>query len=589
MNAVQSLHVEPSLTRPTPRGHQSEAVVAVADGFAQSDRGQLIMACGTGKTYTSLWIKERQRARLTLVLVPSLGLIPKFRADWARAASNPFEQLCVCSDDTVGRAPEGAAGDELTFTAEELASLNCPVTSDSEEIRQFLALPGDRVIFSTYHSSPLIAQAQADGLAPAFDLVIADEAHRTTGRADSDFATVLDDAKIRATKRLFATATPRIYSSRNGDEEIVSMDNSRLYGEVFYRLSFGEAIRRGLLTDYRVVIIGVDNPMVQAWIDAERTIQAESGRQRTAAEIAAQIGVIKAIQDYDLRRVISFHSRVDRAAEFADELVREWGAHAGGSSAQALRAEHISGAMPADQRESSLGRLRNLALNERRLVSNVRCLSEGIDVPDLDGVVFADPRSGATDIVQTVGRAIRLSDQKELGTIVLPVFLGAGDTVDEAINASRFKPVVDVLRALKSHDDELAAQLSQMRIAMGRGDGGDGEVPKVVVDLPERMSTELRAQFDDAIRTHLIERATDSWEAVFGALLWYGEAFGHVNVPQRYVTPYGVRLGMWCSGQRQDYKAGCMPPERQARFEALPGWTWSVLDAQLETNFDALM
>ncbi|MCX6026465.1 MAG: DEAD/DEAH box helicase family protein, partial [Chloroflexi bacterium] len=215
-------------------------------GLQTADRGQLIMACGTGKTYVTLWIKEQLAAQLTLVLVPSLGLLSQLLHEWTFAAATPLEVLCVCSDQTVGTK----GNDEAIHSVADLAF---PVTSDADEVERFLSGAGNRVVFSTYQSSSVIAAAQADPAIPAFDLVVADEAHRCAGKVGSDFTAVLDNAQIRSAKRLFATATPRTYSSnvkKSAEDrgvEIVGMDNTALFGAVLFALPFGKAIEKKLL------------------------------------------------------------------------------------------------------------------------------------------------------------------------------------------------------------------------------------------------------------------------------------------------------------------------------------------------------
>jgi predicted helicase len=234
-------------TPPAPRDHQNEAIAAIELGLQAADRGQLIMACGTGKTYTTLWIKEKLASTRTLVLLPSLGLLAQTLREWTFAAVTPFEVLCVCSDQTVG----AKGSDEAIHSVSDLAF---PVTSDVLEVKRFLSGAGNRVVFSTYQSSLVVAAAQADASIPAFDLAVADEAHRCAGKVGSDFTTILDNAQIRSTKRLFATATPRTYSSTvhkaaaDRGVEVVGMDNAALFGEVLYALPFGKAIERKLLT-----------------------------------------------------------------------------------------------------------------------------------------------------------------------------------------------------------------------------------------------------------------------------------------------------------------------------------------------------
>ena len=305
--------------KPKPRDHQIEAIEAVSSNFKDVDRGQLIMACGTGKTFTTLWIKEKLGVESTLVLLPSLGLLSQTLHEWTLAANEEFQVLCVCSDESVGKR----GSDEAVHS---IADLAFPVTSSAGDIKAFLNSSGKKVVFSTYQSSPLIAEAQLDKTIPAFDLAIADEAHRCAGKVSGDFSIILDGEKIRAKKRLFTTATPRTYSSsvkkaaEDRGVEVVGMDDEAVFGKQLFALNFGEAIKRGLLTDYRVVIIGVDDPTISAWIENRELLKANSDIEMDAESLAAQVGLLKAIKDYDLHRLISFHSRVRRAEDFSQDI-----------------------------------------------------------------------------------------------------------------------------------------------------------------------------------------------------------------------------------------------------------------------------
>jgi len=571
---------------PTPRDHQLEAISAVKQGFKDTDRGQLIMACGTGKTFTTLWIKEALDAQSTLILLPSLGLLSQTLHEWTKAANKSFEVLCVCSDDSVGKNSDDESYDSV-------AQLPFPVTSDPHRIQAFLELSKPKVVFSTYQSSPLVADAQAASTEVEFDLIVADEAHRCAGVVGDGFSSVLNGQRLRGKKRLFATATPRTYSKqiKNAAEgrgiEVVGMDDVEVFGKPLYTLSFGEAIERKLLTDYRVVIVGVDDAMLASWIEKREIVKTETGIQTDAKSLAGTVGLLKAINDYDLRRLISFHSRVSGAAAFAEEIheVQKWMPEEARLKGK-LNSDYVSGAMPTDKRRQKLSQLKNVTDGMVALLSNARCLSEGVDVPSLDGVAFIDPKNSQIDIIQAVGRAIRLSTNKSAGTIVLPVFIEKGETVEEVIERSDFKAVWGVLAALKAHDETFANELTQLRTEMGRkGESFKVQgLDKVIFDLP----TTVNASLISALRSELVNLTTTNWDQWFGYLQRFTEQNGHSRVPQDEVVDGKWRLGYWVSNQRAFKLRGMLSSEREAKLAALPGWVWDAVQSLWTSTFREL-
>nr|WP_232371257.1 DEAD/DEAH box helicase [Desulfogranum marinum] len=570
---------------PSPKEHQLEAIGAAEENFQGVNRGQLIMACGTGKTFTTLWIKERLNSRQTLVLLPSLSLLSQTLKEWTFAANHSFEVLCVCSDQTVGKRGE----DETIHFISDLAF---PVTSSTDEIRNFLLGDRPKVVFSTYQSSPLLAEVQSLEAIPDFDLVIADEAHRCAGKVTGNFSMVLDSQRIRATKRLFATATPRTYSitshkaAADRGVEVVGMDDETVFGKVLYRLPFSEAIKLGLLTDYRVVIIGVDDPTIAEWIERREIVKPVDGEETDAESLAAQIGLLKAIKDYDLKRIISFQSRVSRAKQFADDLQQTLGWISEKHKPEgSLWSDYVSGAMPTNRRKQKLDQLKAIGENQRGILTNAKCLSEGVDVPSLDGVAFIDPKSSQVDIVQAVGRAIRLSQDKKYGTIVLPVFIKQGEDAITSIEKSNFKPVWEVLNALKAHDEELAFELDQIRTEMGKvgvPKGNPKRLPKVIIDIPAYVDN----TFGEWIRSLLVEQITESWFFWYGILLTYVETYGDSRVPDAFVYENKYRLGKWLGKQRGKRKE--LDENKTKLLSQLPSWTWDAVTSQWEENFEAL-
>ena len=567
-----------------PRPHQKDAIRDVVKGFKTSDRGQLIMACGTGKTLAGLFIAQKLDCQRTLVLLPSLSLLKQTLNEWRANCATDFVSLPVCSDDSVSDAEDIA----IAHTAD----LGVPVTTDPTQIAAFLRRKsGPLVVFSTYQSSPQIEAAFKLGRVPGFDLVIADEAHRVSGPVSSDFATVLDSKAIKGGRRLFMTATPRYFTGRllkaaqEADFEVASMDDAAKFGPVFHRLPFGEAIERDLLTDYKVVVVGVDDKTYHEWAEKGTLVTRDGKQIDNAATLAGQIGLAKAMRKYDLRRVISFHSRVKRAREFAASMpdVIDW-MPARQRPKGRLWSDVATGEMPAVDRYVLLQHLGRLDDADRGLLTNARCLSEGVDVPALDGVAFIDPRRSEVDIVQAVGRAIRKSAAKTVGTIVIPVFIDTDEDPEVALDSSVFKPVWDVIKALRAHDEEFGEQLDTLRRQIGRT-GGTPRLPdKIRLDIP----TEIGRDFSAAFNVRLVEQTTTSWEFWYGLLVRYMEQNGHVNVRQSESFD-GHPLGRWAGTQRQLYRRGALLADRQARLESLhPDWNWEPLNEQWEEGFEHL-
>ena len=560
-----------------PKPYQQIAIDKVAKNL--DDRGQLIMACGTGKTLTALWIAEALKSETVLVLLPSLLLLSKTLAEWLTHSKEPFSYLPVCSDDTVAKSE-----DTIALSTSELSF---PSTTDTDAIVKFLKSSGRKIIFSTYQSSPKITEAfKAMDIEP-LDLIIADEAHRCAGKVGSAYSTVLDNHQIPADKRLFMTATPKIFQAHfqkkaaDSGVDVVSMDDHMVFGPVLHKLSFGEAIEQDLLTDYQVVIVGIDNPHYSEMITERRLVQTESDIQSDAQSFASHIGLAKAMKTYDLKRVISFHSRVNAASNFANKLpeVIDWMPEKSRPDGDLLTG-YVSGVMPTNERSRNLRALGEIETNQRYVLSNARCLSEGVDVPALDGVAFIDPRNSEIDIIQAVGRAIRLSKGKAIGSIVIPVFIGDHGDPDEVLNSSPFKKVWAVVNALRSHDEGLGEQLDQLRQALGKR-GTVGQADKIIFDLP----TTITQQFQEALDVKLIESSTVSWEFWFGLLESYKEEFGDCIVQQRN-TYHNYFLGRWLHNQRMNRNK--LSPEMVDRLSNLE-IVWDVLEYKWEIGFKYLI
>jgi superfamily II DNA or RNA helicase len=523
-------------SRCKPRPHQSVAIRKVLNGFRKHARGRLIMACGTGKTLTGMWISEGLQSKSTLWLVPSLSLVQQTLKEWGRNAKHDFDILVVCSDDSVANHTDASL--------RHVTDLGFKPTTVTSEIAGFLSRSHSRptLVVSTYQSCSRVAAAQIKAR-NSFDLIVCDEAHRLVGDAHSPFATALDDQQIRGRYRLFLTATPRYLSTavkRRGleqDLELVSMDDLDRFGPEFHVLTFQDAITASppLLSDYRVVVVGVTNSDVRSLARIGRRVTTDTGLVTDAHTLGAQLGVAKALKKYDLRSVITFHRTLRRASNFVDvarpeslpSIIRRMRTTTRPSGL--IWARHISGDTPASKRAALLRELAEVPGGRRHLISNCSCLGEGVDVPALDGIAFIDPKYSMVDIIQAVGRVIRLSPRKRLGTIIIPVFIGPSEDADRALESSKFEPVWQVLRALRAHDSRLAYQLDTLRGDLTKDPSRIRSLvlpPNITIDVPRLVF----AQFEKAFFVRAIERASVRPPLTLDEILAWADAFRQTHL-----------------------------------------------------------
>ncbi|MCT2055871.1 DEAD/DEAH box helicase family protein [Dermabacter hominis] len=476
------------------RPYQRNAITQVTDGFETHDRGRLIMACGTGKTFTSLRLAEEYVGPRgsVLFLVPSIALLSQALREWTNNTDLGIAPLAVCSD------PKATRGRKANDDTSEISvvDLALPATTDPQRVAERMKDnrtdgEGMRVVFATYQSIDVVAQAQKiAGLEP-FDLVICDEAHRTTGATlagteESTFVRVHDEEYLKAEKRLYMTATPRIYDdaskAKAGKAQAVlaSMDDEDIYGPEFFRLGFGDAVEMGMLTDYKVLILTVNQETVgEAMQDAfardgELTLD-DATRLIGCWNGLAKRGDVEHSFDLDpqpMRRAVAFARDIKSSKKVAAQFTDVVSTYIDNQTDEApedllaVEAKHVDGSMNAMERAELLDWLKeDTDPNNCRVLSNARCLSEGVDVPSLDAVMFLNPRRSVVDVVQSVGRVMRLAKGKKYGYIILPVVVPAGVAPEKALDDNKnFQVVWDVLQALRAHDERFDAMVNKVEL-----------------------------------------------------------------------------------------------------------------------------
>jgi predicted helicase len=506
----------------TLKPHQLTAVNAAHEYYKKSERGKLIMACGTGKTFTALKIAEKETdgKGLILFLVPSIALLGQTLREWSTQADETINPICICSDAEVGRQ-KVKNEDSDGFSVVDLA---LPAsTSIPDIVRQFNRLkskkmPGMTVVFSTYQSIEVIAKAQAElqksgkrknGSDSVFDLIICDEAHRTTGvtlaeEDSSAFVKVHDNTFIKAKRRLYMTATPRLYNddskarAKEADAILCSMDDTAIYGEEIYRIGFGEAVQNDLLTDYKVLILTVqesDMPAaVQAMIaDSQNEINSDDASKligcinAMSKRIIGDDGMIRNSDPEPMRSAVAFCQSIKISKKITKIFNESRDIYLQSLPAEvrenlvSVSADHVDGTMSAPVREQKLSWLKSSSekTNECRILTNVWCLSEGVDVPSLDAVLFLSAKNSQVDVVQSVGRVMRKAPGKKYGYIIIPVLVPSGIEADKALdNNERYKVVWTVLNALRAHDDRFNAIINKIELNRRKPD-------QILVGQPE--------------------------------------------------------------------------------------------------------
>lgn len=459
-----------------PRPYQEEALRDILAGFATAPRGKLTAACGIGKTLIALWAAEARDDRRVLFIAPNLQLIRQTLREWALQASEPFRFLAVCSDDDIG-----SDLDEMESAAQES---EIPTTTDADLVRTFLEQPADdrTIVLSTYQSLPRVVEAVEGIHGFRFDIALFDEAHRTAGsNLATGFSIGLDDAALPAKKRLFMTATERLFAPRalaRAEESgisLFSMDQMEVYGPSFHSLSFRQAIEKKIIAPYEVIVAAVPEAELRQAVKKSQWVRDQDDQTAEPIEVDALLAAMaigRVIDELEAQKVISFHSTIrDAKAMAAEPLLSQSSDRLAGSTL------HINGAMTPGIRAQIFS---DFAEAERALLTNVRCLVEGVDIPMIDAVCFVTPKTSLIDIVQAIGRALRKpwgDEGDKVARVVVPVAVGK-EPGETDLDDDRFQGVFNVIQAIREQDEALADVIDDLNLQLSRGrslGGGSGK------------------------------------------------------------------------------------------------------------------
>ena len=562
-NWLQGLTVTHKKKDPLP--HQKEALDSLLPSLKEEDRVTAIMACGTGKTLLALWIAEQPEYKKLLVLVPSLALIRQTLHEWLRETRwEKLAYVCVCSD------PSVKAG--LDFIETPQSDIDFPVSTDPENVREFLEkdFDGVKLVFSTYQSAKVVSQALQEG--ESFDLGIFDEAHKTAGREGRNSSWALEDKNLPIKKRLFLTATPRKYNplkkSKEGDNTLLySMDKPDVYGPHSFILNFGKAAADKIICSYKIYISIITNNDVTN----ERLSRGEvlvKGDAVSARTVANQIAMKDVIEKYAPKKAFTFHKTVSSAKAFTGS-----GPESISNHLEEFKTFHVNGDMSTAERESVMKEFKG---SQKAIISNARCLTEGVDVPAVDLVAFLSPRKSRVDIVQAAGRAMRKDPdnrEKTCGYILVPIYVEeeTGETTEEAARRSDYAEIIDVLQSMLEQDETLYDIIQQMAINKGRG-VDDSDLRAKIEEKIEFVGPELSVQqLEDSITTGVLENFYEGWNIKYGQLKTFHDTHGHPNVP--HASKEYRELFNWCNGQRSQRNQGKSSDYRIKLLDEM-GFVW---------------
>ena len=564
--ALKGLATEP-FRHYEPKPHQHAAIENCVHRFESESIGQLILPCGAGKTLTALWIKEKLNAKRTLVLVPSLSLLRQIKNEWFKQRKIKYNYICVCSESDID-------SDNTDSVVAHTFEVDKNVSTDPQKIRQFLQVQDEAlIIFSTYHSLPTIAAAIADNDF-VFDITFCDEAHKTAGIGVDQFSLVHNNLKVPSLKRLYMTATPRIVKEslykKIGDDlsYVYDMNDPKVFGSEFYRMTFKDAIEQDILVDYQIIVIGVNHEDLVDGIRDRKFIDETT----TLDELANNYALDNVMRNYNANHALTFHSKIKLAEKFKNR-------HA--ALFPEVTCYFVSGEQPTS--------IRNLILNnfkesKKAIVSNARCLTEGVDVPAIDLVYFCDPKNSKIDIVQAVGRALRKKEGKKTGYIVVPVFHEKSAEVEQSIDTSSFKNLLQVIRALCDQDERLQEEINS--VAYGKGARNNtllNFMPKPVGEIGNIIFGGFEEELKKQLFDQVINKTSNNWD------VWFLELQDFLRIHNEYPTEIkNKELYRWVVLQRTTKNKNQLHPDKIKKLDAID-FFWESKAYNWEQQYEQLV
>jgi superfamily II DNA or RNA helicase len=557
------------------REYQDQAVKALVDEFGISNRAQLIMACGTGKTMVCMWIAEELSPKSIIIFLPSLALINQTLHQWTQYTSfTNFIPLCVCSDASLESMPD--IDDAIT---DDPRDLDFKVTTDSDEVTRFLnaRFSGIKIIFSTYQSAHVVAKGMPVGF--SFDIGIFDEAHKTVGLAKKEYAFALSDSNLQIAKRLFTTATPKrrkLSKDINGNiDEIYSMNDETIYGRRAYNLSFNNAAKQGIICKYKVIVTVVTSAEMYEKINSNNLNIINEDVTISDSQILERLAVESAIKKCEAKKIITFHQLKSHAKSFSTFDESKYGSFFPG-----YHIAHIFGEMRANQRKRIFD---EFSESKKAILANARCLTEGVDLPAVDMVAFLSRKRSKVDIIQAIGRTLRIPDpnvqKKDTGYVLIPLFINIspGMSLMDAIESADYDEIWDVINALSDHDDGLSAVIKNFTVERARYRKLNFSALRDYIDVVTTLG-EIR----ESVTSKCIEGLLLSWDEYYGRLLAYHDLNGHINVPND--TEENQELVQWMYNQRSRYSDGLMPKEDIEKLNKI-NFVWDKFDVQWNSMY----